>query len=183
MARSRGKEISLFQSLLSAMKKLVARDSELFLMKKSRVPILSLLSSYLREDLPATIHVDLLYPLSEKCPPDILVHDRKGKVEMAIYLSDDYLEKKTRENAKAFSSSHVCLTVALSILPEKDYFLIYRFTKEYTDYLHYDRETFTEEVIKRSEAKDDESMMLFPSKKRGRKKKESGEDKPLSDKL
>ena len=72
-----------------------------------------------------------------------------GNEEMALYWQDGYLSAREKAEAQNFHREKKCFTLAFSLLPDKDYFLIYRFAENYTDYLHISREDFSEEVLKR----------------------------------
>ena len=63
------------------------------------------------------------------------------------------------------------------MLEDKDYILVYRFEKEYLEYLHINKEDFSENLLKRcliEDKKDSDQLLLDIRKKRTRKtRKES----------
>lgn len=100
---------------------------------------------------------------------DILIYDEKH-IALAIIWSNTYLTEKERERASVFhKENNPDLTLAFSLLEDKDYLLIYRFEKNYLEYLHIDKIDFTEHLLKRkiySQESSDELLLKIPKKKR-----------------
>lgn len=187
-------EILLFDAFSASLKRLCADDYLLFSTQKKKGPITHRIAMYLEQELanPAMLCDTQFQIRSEKeCfTPDIVVHNRMGEEYMALFWQDGYLSAHERENARDFHKEKRCFTLAFSLLPDKDYFLIYRFAENYTDYLHISREDFSEEVLKRCSSDEDiiSDQLLFKlEKKRQRKKKEdeslpaAAEDPALSE--
>ena len=71
------------------------------------------------------------------------------------------------------------LTLAFSLLEERDYILIYRFENRYLEYLHINKLDFSERLLKRclireekkKKEKEEEQLPLFAKKKREKKEK------------
>ena len=109
---------------------------------------------------------------------DILVRDTSGKDVLAIFWSNTYLTEKEKEKAQNYHLTHSpMLTLAFSLLEEKDYLLIYRFEDNYLEYLHINKIDFSEMLLKRclirdeKKKKEEEQPSLFS--KKHRKKKET----------
>lgn len=170
---SRSSEIEIFDAFRSALKILSSRDKTLLGNKKNKIAITHRLAYYLENSFIPGCYVDIFYSI-DRYSPDLLVHDRKGEILLAIWWQDDYLSKPLREEAKLFHEEFGCLSLAFSLLSDKDYYLVYRFASTYTDYLHIAREDFSENLLKRMERDDEnikEQLLLDIPKKRTRKKK------------
>lgn len=80
---------------------------------------------------------------------DILAH-RDDKPILALFWSYTYLTEKDKERARLYHiTNNPSLTLAFSLLEEKDYILVYRFEKDYLEYLHINKEDFSEYLLKR----------------------------------
>lgn len=187
MARNnRSEEIILFDAFVSALKKLTERDAYLFTLKRKKLPLVHRLAIYLEEEIPAGLFCDIMMHIrfeDGESTPDLLIHDRKGNIALAVYTKESYLSRKDQEEARTFHREKQCLTLAFSFLDEKDYFLIYRFGSSFTDYLHLSREDFTESLLKRCETESNETfsdtqLLLGIKPRRKRKKSIRSEDAP-----
>ena len=108
---------------------------------------------------------------------DILVEE-DGSVLLAVFWSSTYLTQSEKDKAQHFHiEKKPVLTLAFSMLEDKDYILVYRFEKEYLEYLHINKEDFSENLLKRcpiEDKADSEQLLLDIRKKRIRKtRKES----------
>ena len=108
---------------------------------------------------------------------DILVEE-DGSVLLAVFWSSTYLTQSEKDKAQHFhTEKKPVLTLAFSMLEDKDYILVYRFEKEYLEYLHINKEDFSENLLKRcliEDKKDSDQLLLDIRKKRTRKtRKES----------
>ncbi len=157
---SRKSEIALFKAFTNSLSYLCKADDALFSAKRPRVPLIHRLAIYLEEELGHTGYVDLMLNVKLKegsSTPDILVHDRNGyDYTLAIYARDSYLSARDKEEAIAFHNEKKCLTLAFTFLQDKDYFLVYRFGKNYTDYMHVSKLDFSESILKRTDNKETE---------------------------
>ena len=187
-------EIILFDAFSQALNKLCRDDFVLFSTQKKKGPITHRIAMYIENELDNSAYLcDTQFQIKgekQTYTPDMIIHDRKGNEAMAIYWQDGYLSSREKEEARDFHKEKKCFTIAFSLLPDKDYFLIYRFAENYTDYLHISREDFSEEVLKRCSSDEDiiSDQLLFKlEKKRQRKKKEdeslpaAAEDPALSE--
>lgn len=189
---SRETEIQLFDAFALALKKLCSDDYLLFSSQRKKGPITHRIAMYLEMELNSSNMIcDTQFVLkgeNRSYLPDIIVHDRKGNEKMALFWQDGYLSAHDREEARDFHREKQCFTLAFSLLPEKGYFLIYRFAENYTDYLHISREDFSEQVLRRCNVDEDifsdQLMLNLPKKKRKAKMKEEsvkGEDTALTE--
>ena len=103
---------------------------------------------------------------------DVLIW-KDEEIPLAIFWSDDYLTEKEKKKAIEYHRrKNPGLTLAFSLLHDRSWILVYRFGDDFVEYLHIDKETFEETVIKRllipEKAKDDGQLMLQlkPEKKR-----------------
>ena len=180
-------EILLFDAFSASLKRLCADDYLLFSTQKKKGPITHRIAMYLEQELanPAMLCDTQFQIRSEKeCfTPDIVVHNRMGEEYMALFWQDGYLIAHERENARDFHKEKRCFTLAFSLLPDKDYFLIYRFAENYTDYLHISRDDFSETVLKRCGVDEDifDDQLRFKLVRRRGKKASAAEDAPLSE--
>ena len=103
---------------------------------------------------------------------DVLIW-KEDEISLAIFWSEGYLTEKEKKKAIEYHREKAPgLTLAFSLLHDKSWILIYRFDDNYVEYLHIDKETFDETVLKRlpipEKSKDDGQLMLQlrPEKKR-----------------
>ncbi len=103
---------------------------------------------------------------------DVLIW-KEDEIPLAIFWSEGYLTEKEKKKAIEYHREKAPgLTLAFSLLHDKSWILIYRFDDNYVEYLHIDKETFNETVLKRlpipEKSKDDGQLMLQlrPEKKR-----------------
>ena len=103
---------------------------------------------------------------------DVLIW-KEDEIPLAIFWSEGYLTEKEKKKAIEYHREKAPgLTLAFSLLHDKSWILIYRFDDNYVEYLHIDKETFDETVLKRlpipEKSKDDGQLMLQlrPEKKR-----------------
>ena len=103
---------------------------------------------------------------------DVLIW-KEDEIPLAIFWSEGYLTEKEKKKAIEYHREKAPgLTLAFSLLHDKSWILIYRFDDNYVEYLHIDKETFDEAVLKRlpipEKSKDDGQLMLQlrPEKKR-----------------
>ncbi len=107
---------------------------------------------------------------------DILVRDDSGHSVLAVFWSNDYLTRKEKENAGNYHLSHnPMLTLAFSLLGERAYILVYRFEDNYLEYLHINKNDFSETLLKKCtitrerKREEKEQLSLFSGKGRKRK--------------
>ena len=104
--------------------------------------------------------------------------DRKGTIALSLFISKDYVSQSQKDRVRTFhKEQRPALSLALSLLEDKDYILIYRFETDYVDYLHIFPELdFEEKVLKRclidEEEKGEDDPVLFKIRKKRRKKAE-----------
>lgn len=103
---------------------------------------------------------------------DILVHTGDGEDILAVFWSNTYLTQAEKEKAQHFHLSHnPALTLAFSLLEDKDYILVYRFESNYLDYLHINKSDFSEMLLKRcliEDEKEKKEPSLFTKKKKSK---------------
>lgn len=181
-------EIVLFDAFCEALRRLCHDDYRLFSSQKRKGPITHRIAMYIEAILDRSSMIcDTQFQIrGDRCTytPDIVVHDRQGGEVMALYWQDGYLSAQEKAEARDFHREKKCLTLAFSLLPEKDYFLIYRFAGSYTDYLHLSREDFSEDVLKRCSNDEDifdDQMTLSLTRRRTRKRPSAAEDPSLSE--
>lgn len=152
--------IKLFAAFKNSILKLWKEDIQLFANKKKKTSISHRLSLYLERELPYIRYVDLLYEIKTndiEIYPDIILHNRIGDINLAIFWQDEYLSKKEQNEIKKLKeSTKENLVLAFAVLPDKPYFLIYQFETDTINYLHLDKENGNMEYLKQS-SKDDEN--------------------------
>lgn len=160
----RGENIDTYASFKKALKLLFRYDRELFSKKTRKETLASRMAIYLTTFFGKEWFVDVAVGGA-----DLLVWDRKDKIALALFLSKDYISALGKEKARSFHEErNSALTLAFSLLSEKDYILIYRFETEFVDYMHLFFDAgFEEKVLKRCLIKDDrDDALLFRVRKR-----------------
>ncbi len=138
--------------------------------KKKKSTISHRIALALQNNFPSS-YVDIDYNGA-----DILVRNDKKEDVLAIFWSNTYLTEKEKEKAQHYHIEHKpMLTLAFSLLEEKDYILIYRFEDDYLEYLHINKIDFSEYLLKRcmiEENKKKNEPSLFTRRKKAKKIKE-----------
>ena len=116
---------------------------------------------------------------------DILIHSGK-KPLLAVSWSNTYLTEKEKEEARHYHMENSPrLTLAFSLLDDKDYILVYRFEKDYLEYLHIDKNTFSEKLLKRCEiyAEGEGAQLMLDIKPKKQKTKKRKDNTPEKEKI
>jgi len=161
--------IRLFETYIQALSVLVDQDSALFEWRKNRIAVSHRLAQHLEQGLFGTLgpqhhtqfFVDLCAPLVDDPKaliPDIVVHDR-GEQEphrlMAIVCREGYLTEQELIGLHEMKMKSSCeLTLAMALLPEKEYMLIYRANEVTIDYYHFFQTEKHCQLFKRRELAD-----------------------------
>jgi hypothetical protein len=146
--------IRLFEACISALALLVEQDAQLFTWKRGRIAICHCLSQHLEHlvfsngqngqnqkyffDLYASIGGGI-----SRLVPDILLHNRneaEPERRMAIVWREGYLSEEELGALHDLKNKALCdLTLAIALLPQKDYLLIYRADESRIDYYHFNK--------------------------------------------
>lgn len=171
----------LFSAFRKALQSFWMEDAMLLERRKKRAAISHRIAHYLEGEPFEGYMVDLFYQVKLKGRdvfPEIILHNRKDDIAMAIFWEEGYLTEEEQAEVRRFhEEAKPFLTLAFAFLPEKNYFLVYRFEEEYVEYLHISKGDFSEEVLKRcnlaSPVWDNNEELLFrmPRKMKARKKK------------
>lgn len=158
-------QIELFSSFKSAMLEYFNKYSNEKNEKKKKSTISHRLALLLEKNIIAATDVDIDIDGFE------IVVREKEKILLAILWSNSYLTEKEKEKAKKLHSLFSpSLTLAFSLLSDKDYILVYRFENDYLDYLHINKSDFSQNILKRclvtDNSDDSEQLVLFPKRKR-----------------
>lgn len=161
--------IRLFETYISALSRLIDQDSVLFTWRRNRLAVSHRLAHHLQEGLFGTFGpsqnsryvVDMgaaVLDESRSLIPDILVHDR-GTTDahrlMAIIIREGYLTEEELWALHELKVKGTCeLTLAMALLPHKDYQLIYRADGSAIDYYHYIADEKHCHLLKRREISD-----------------------------
>ena len=98
---------------------------------------------------------------------DIIVWDGNDDIRLAIFWSEQYLSEK--EKTKAFDFQKTMkpgLTLGLTILPDKSWILVYRFESNHVEYLHIDKENFSDDVVRQKFFNNEDTRQLKLSLRR-----------------
>lgn len=167
----RVESIEMFENFKRSLALLIEKDKELFSMNIRKETISARLALHLEKVVSPDLFVDVSVNGA-----DILVWDRKDDIELALFLSRDYLSEKAKEKARTFHiATRPLLTLAFSLFEEKDYILVYRFEKLFLDYIHINPSFgYEDRLLKRILIDDEkkEEAELFKIKRRRRKKEE-----------
>lgn len=169
----REENIDTYSSFKKALKLLFKYDRKLFLKKTKKETLASRMAIYLTTFFGKEWFVDVAVDGA-----DLLVWDRNENIALALFLSKDYISALGKEKARNFHETrNSALTLAFSLLSEKDYILIYRFETEFVDYMHLFFDAgFEEKVLKRCLIKDDkDEALLFKVRKRKEKTEEKND--------
>lgn len=149
----RSENIDTFSLFKKALKELVESDSFLFARKERREAFSCRMAQHLNKYFGYGWYIDAAIDGS-----DLLVWDRQGNIPLALFIAKDYVTAAQKDRARLFHlTAKPALTLALSLLEGKDYMLIYRFEKEYIDYMHiYPDQDYQDTVLKRCLIKDDD---------------------------
>lgn len=158
-------QIELFSSFKSAMLEYFNKYSNEQNEKKKKSTISHRLALLLEKNITAATDVDIDIDGFE------IVVKENEKILLAILWSNSYLTEKEKEKAKKLHSLFSpSLTLAFSLLSDKDYILIYRFENDYLDYLHINKSDFSQNILKRclvtDSSDDSEQLVLFPKRRR-----------------
>lgn len=144
--------IRLFETYILALSRLVEQDAELFGWKRNRLAVGHRLAHHLQEGLFGAFTssqrnryvVDMgAMVLNEPLAliPDILVHERGAKDPhrlMAIVCREGYLTESELWSLHELKVAGSCeLTLAMALLPQKEYILVYRADGSSIDYYHF----------------------------------------------
>lgn len=184
MARQITRQIELYSAIksgiLSYIETLAIEDNA----KKKKSTASHRIAIALAKNFPHSFTIDIDY-----MGADIVI--RKGSEIFAVILwSSDYLTEKDKDKAlKLHKKESPILTLAFSPMEEKGYVLIYRFEKEYLEYLHINKADNSEKLLKRclleeTETYDDKQLLLsLKSKKKPAGKKKSSPKEGKADKV
>ena len=108
---------------------------------------------------------------------DILVWNGE-EILMALFWGEMYLTGKERSRAMEFHRTRQPgLTLGFTLLPDRAWLLVYRFETDYVEYLHIDKESFSDEVLKQCFIDDaDEGQLKLSLRKKRMRKLSASED-------
>lgn len=115
---------------------------------------------------------------------DILLR-RNNSIDLAVFWSSTYLTEKEKDKARSFhKKNNPYLTLAFSLLEDKDYLLVYRFEKDYLEYLHINKQDFSERLLKRcmledKEEADQQLLLDIKGTKKKKKKTKTNDAEPV----
>lgn len=161
----RSENIDTFSLFKKALEDLVESDSFLFARKARRESFSCRMAQHLNKFFGFGWYIDAAIEGS-----DLLIWDRQGNIPLALFIAKDYISSSQKDKARLFHlTMKPALTLALSLLEGKDYMLIYRFEKEYIDYMHiYPDQNYQDTVLKRCLINDDDDKdpTLFKIKRK-----------------
>ena len=140
--------IHLFENFIHSLGTLVVKDQYLLTQPSSNRALAFRLAIYLEQELEKLLEegyfVDMGIPLSnvaKKIVPDILIHNREDEpsdVLLSVVTRNGYLSEKELLSLNTLkTSTQANLTLAIAILPQQEYLLIYRIDEDFVDYYHF----------------------------------------------
>jgi hypothetical protein len=140
--------IHLFENFIHSLGTLVVKDQYLLTQPSSNRALAFRLAIYLEQELEKLLQegyfVDMGIPLSnvaKKIVPDILIHNREDEpsdVLLSVVTRNGYLSEKELLSLNTLkTSTQANLTLAIAILPQQEYLLIYRIDEDFVDYYHF----------------------------------------------
>ena len=176
--RKREDSIEIFENFRNGLEMLITRVKELFEHDIRKEAIAGRLAMYFSSLFSKEWYIDIATDGA-----DLLVWDRKSTIALALFISRDYISQKGKDKAREYHLIHrPMLTLAFSILEDKDYILIYRFEELFLDYIHIFPELdFEEKVLKRVMIEEEHNdPLLFSIAKRRRRKKTLKKEEPVA---
>ena len=178
MARQILRQIELYEAIKKGLLSYLSSEDE-GAGKKRKSTYSHRIAISLAKNFPQSFTIDIDY-----MGADIVVR-KKDEIYAVIMWSSDYLTEKDKEKAlNIHRKDSPILTLAFSPMEEKGYILIYRFEKEYLEYLHINKADNSEKILKRvlleEEKKDEDKQLMLslnPKKPSSRTKKKSKEPK------
>lgn len=178
MQQKRSLRIDVFDHFRKAMLNYFSQYNEDDGEKKKKSTTSHRIALALSKQFPSTCKVEIDYMGAD------IVIKRGNDVILILLWSNSYLTEKDKEKATELHKEKMpLLTLAFSLLEDRNYILVYRFEREYLEYLHIDKSDFSEKVLKRSEDKDykDNGQLMLTLKgkaprRRRKKKKEVPEE-------
>ncbi len=152
--------LDLFESFLSSLTLLLQNDRQLLLMRSARFSVAYRLAYYLNNKIEEPYLIDMSYPLlssSNSLVSDVLVHNRSknSKPLLALIVRQRYLNEGELLNLHQMRTVAECeLPLAISLLPNKEYLLIYRANDYSIDYYHYRIDEHHCHLLRRREIED-----------------------------
>lgn len=131
--------VRLFDIFQNSLDTLFSGDRDLLALPRNRIALVHRLAHYMEEGLaarPVAGCEDFSWDIMLG-GTDILLHDRKGKILFSLMLFRDYIPRSGTDILKKTHTEGAALTLAVAILPGKDYVLIYRVGTETIDYYHW----------------------------------------------
>lgn len=181
MQQKRSLRINVFDYFRKAMLSYFSHYSEQDNEKKKKSTTSHRIALELMKEFPSTCNVEIDYMGAD------IVIKQNDDVILILLWSNEYLTEKEKTKAKTLHEEKApLLTLAFSLLEDKNYILVYRFEKDYLEYLHIDKSDFSERVLKRSEEKEKETDQLLlglkgkakkPRKKRVKKEEITTDEK------
>lgn len=145
---ARVERIRLFESFSRALSALLKEDAAVLSWPKNKAAISHCLASRIKARQGRFVDVGKYF---RAISPDVVVHDRAGSIDMAIFYSDDgYLSENNREKDKlrTFREKYkVNLVLAFAVL--SSYVLIYSLDGDSTCYYHMTKEAGVLELVKK----------------------------------
>jgi len=139
------KKLRVFDIFTSALKDFETGDKDLYSWPRNRLA----LTHALAQRLFSAVNKDNPSLFVDMSPnPDIMVHNRKGQVSLAVMCRNDYLTEGEQKNLMKLAET-ASLAMAVSFFPQKRYMLLYRATSSSIEYFHFDRNTLTAEALKK----------------------------------
>ena len=162
-------EISLFDSFRTAIQSTYENYSYLFEVKKAKVAFSHRLASELDKITSNRYLIDINLPLIKNSSsiPEIIIREKDLSPIMALFIEEDYLSTQKKNEASKLHEETGAFTIAISLLREREYSLVYRFAASFTDYLHLSKHDYSESLLKRMEdSTPDDQLLLIPNKRR-----------------
>ena len=166
------RQIELYQQIKSGIIKYLESPDDNLEAKKKKSTYTHRIALSLGKQFPSSFSIDIDY-----MDADIVI--RRGDEILSVILwSSEYLSERDKDKAlRIHEKAKPILTLAFSPMDEKGYILIYRFEKDYLEYLHINKADKSERILKRcllegSGQKEEKQLLLgLDQKKRPQKRK------------
>ena len=164
--------LALMNTVLKSLKNLEEQEQEVISWTKNKIPLCHRLAYYLEANANEG-KCDLSPVFNNKVTADIQLYDKNNKPILLIFFKKRYFNLKEQKQLIALSKRNTTMLIlGITAYPKRNYFLLYRATKDKLEYYHFLRDK--KEIVKlmdKNLKKEDPTPSLQFSKGRKRKNK------------
>ena len=134
---------SIYSAFISGVRDYLATENHDMPGRRSKSADTHRIALSLRPYFPPSLSIDI-----DTDGADILIH-RDDSCPLAVFWCSRYLTAQQRKRIEAFGKEgKATLTLAFTPMHGRDFFLVYRFADDAIDYIHIDKETGAETMLR-----------------------------------